>query len=335
MSKRNGPLTIEFTDIDSHPAAVAWHRFGRPSPIQVEVWRRVSRNKPAVYRLVFGNGHPGLFAKHSPTLDLALERSLYEEILPRLPLTVPRCHGYQRDEDGTWMFIEDVGDQAPLAGDPGHRELAARWLAHLHASGAAIGGAARLPDAGPGRYLAHLRSGRATIREHLTNPWLAADDRPVLTGMLELLDRLETRWPSVERVCAGMPMTLVHGDFRSKNVRIRATEDGPALYVLDWEMVGWGPPAADLAGALDPAPIVSIDARAYAAVPGPWKHLDGETLRRAVLLGRVFQALASTEWACASLVVASERHLIRPISSLRQYRGHLAEALAASAEWLS
>ena len=335
MSKRSGHLTIESTDIESHPAAVAWHRFGGPSPVQVEVWRRVSRNKPAVYRLVFGNGHPGLFAKHSPNLDLALERALYQDILPHLPISVPRLHGYERDGDGTWMFIEDVGDQAPVAGDPEHRALAARWLARLHGSGGTIGAASRLPDAGPNRYLAHLRSGRATIREHLTNPWLATDDRPVLTGMIELMDRLESRWPAVERQCADMPVTLVHGDFRSKNVRIRMTDDGPALYALDWEMVGWGVPAADLAGAIDPAPIVSIDARAYAAAPGAWPRADAETIRRAAVLGRVFQALAATEWACASLVVASERHLIRPISSLRQYRGHLAEALAAGGEWLA
>jgi hypothetical protein len=75
--------------------------------------------------------------------------------------------------------------------------------------------------------------------------------------------------------------------------------------------------------------------RAYAAIPGAWSHADPETLRREVVLGRTFQALAATEWACASLVVASERHLIRPVSSLRQYRGHLAEALAAGAGWLA
>jgi len=334
---RSAPLAIESTNLSEHPAALAWIRLGGNVPAQVEVWRRPSRSKPAVYRLIFARpGQPAVFAKRSPKTHLALERMLYQEILPRLPLAAPRYHGACRDLEGaTWMFIEDVGDRGLCEDDPAHRALAARWLGVLHTSGAADPAAARLPDAGPRRYLAHLRAGRDAIHRNLVNPWLEERDRPVLTGLLRELDALERRWPHVERACQGLPVTLVHGDFRPKNVRIRAAGGSATFLAIDWEMAGWGIPAADLACAFGPGPLVRIEARTYQeTVAGLWRDPDGSALRRASILGRIFQALASTEWACASLVFVSARHLIRPVASLRVYRAQLADAIQEGTEWL-
>lgn len=173
---RNAPLAIESTNLSDHPAALAWNQLGGGALASVEMWRRQSRTSPSVYRLVFaGGGRPALFAKRFPAADPAIERTVYQEILPRLPVTVPRYHGSCSADDGsTWMFLEDVGDRRLFQDDPGHHALAARWLGTLHGSGAAELAAARLPDAGPGRYLAHLRSGRDILRRHVGNPWLAA-----------------------------------------------------------------------------------------------------------------------------------------------------------------
>jgi len=301
----------------------------------VEMLREASRSKPALYRLIFEEpGRAPVYAKRSLTSDLALERTVYEDILPHLPLTVPRYFGSCRQSDGsTWLFVEDVGDCRLSDQTPEHRRLAAHWLGQLHRSAADDPRAARLPDVGPGRYLGSLRAGREGVRRNLGNRALTTADRTVLAGLLEQLDAVESLWPVIERACEGLPVTLVHGDFRPKNVRIRDAHQGTALYALDWEMAGWGVPAADLASAFGPGMTVPIDPEAYLeTVRGRWPELDEGALRRLSILGRIFQALAGAEWASASLIFESDRHLIRPVGSMRVYRNHLGEALRAGAE---
>jgi aminoglycoside phosphotransferase (APT) family kinase protein len=289
-----------------------------------------------MYRLVFADRRPAVYAKRSRTSDLPVERALYQEILPRLPLSVPRYLGSHRDEEGAiWMFIEDVGDRPPSRGRRDDRVLAARWLGLLHGSSAGDAAASRLPDGGPARYLGHLRVGRAEIQRHFANVALTSEDRAVLTGMIARLDRLEGGWAEIERTCAQHPPTLVHGDFRRKNVRIRRLGDTTALYVLDWEMAGWGVPAADVASALAPGMTVSIDPDAYIeAVRDRWPDLDATALRGLSIVGRVFQAVAATKWATASLHFEWQRYLMKPVSCIELYRKDLVAALEAGREAL-
>jgi len=334
---RSAPLAIESTNLNEHPAALAWSLLDRGVLSRVEMWRRPTRTSPSVYRLILAaEGEAAVFAKRFPPALPTLERSVYEEILPRLSVAAPRYRGACVAEDGaTWMFLEDVGDRLMVPDDPAHRALAARWLGALHASGAAVNAEVRLPDAGPARYLAHLKSGRDIIQRHVWNPWLAAEDRPLLTGMVELLEALEARWSRVEQACAGLPVTLVHGDFRPKNVRIVGASGSESFCPFDWEMAGWGIPAADLGAAFGAGPTVPFDVATYRDAVGPvWAELDEDALRRASITGRIFQALASTDWACASFVVESERHMIRPVTSLRLCRTQLSEAIADGAGWL-
>ena len=330
---RKAPIAVAPV-VDPDPAVRrAWGSLGEESPATVERLREASRSKPALYRLIFADpARPAVYAKRSRTSDLALERAVYQEVLPRLPLTVPRCFGSCRGDDGsTWLFVEDVGDRRLSEDEPGELRLAARWLGALHRSAMGEPRAARLPDVGPRRYLAALRAGREGIIRNLGNRALATADHAVLAAMLEELDALESLWPRIERACEGLPITLVHGDFRPKNVRIRGEGTQAALYVLDWEMAGWGIPAADLASALAPGMTVPVDPLAYRdAVRGAWE-LDEAALRRLSVLGRIFQVLAGVEWASASLIFESERHLLRPVSQMGVYRTYLAEALAAGA----
>ena len=316
-----------------HPAASrAWHSLGETPPAAVEMLREASRSKPALYRLIFGDPRrAAVYAKRSLTSDLALERTMYQEILPRLPVTVPRCFGSCREDDGsTWLFVEDVGDRRLESEAPAHRRLAGHWLGLLHRAASVDPGAARLPDVGPNRYLGSLRAGRGGILGNLGNRALDEGDRAILNGLITQLDALESRWCEIERACAGLPLTLVHGDFRPKNVRVRGDDSDATLYALDWEMAGWGIPAADLAGAFHPGMTVPIDPEAYLdVVRVRWRNMDRAALHRLSILGRIFQALAGAEWASASLIFESERHLIRPVSQMRVYRGHLAEAFQA------
>lgn len=335
---RKSPVAVATAKIPHHEAHRAWRILGGDKPTTVELWRKASRSKPAIYRLLFARPRrPTVYAKRSVALDLGVERVLYQEILPRLPLTVPRYLGSCRDEDdATWMFVESVGDRRLLPERPEHRALAGCWLGMLHRSAAADPGAALLPDAGPARYLGHLRAGRDAIHCNFDNPGLTAADRSALAGLIEQLDRLEELWPRIEQACTGMPATLVHADFRLKNVRVRGVDDARVLYVLDWEMAGWGVPAADLASARASALTVPIDTASYLeTVREQWPDVDADTVLRLSIVGRIFQALAGIDWAGASLRFETPSYLLQPVSSMRVYRTYIAEAAGAAGEWLT
>jgi hypothetical protein len=65
-----------------------------------------------------------------------------------------------------------------------------------------------------------------------------------------------------------------------------------------------------------------------------WPELDEAALRRLSTVGRIFQALAGIEWSGASLRFETQRHLLKPMGSMRVYEGVLVEALAAAREVL-
>ena len=333
---RKAPIAVESTNVAEHPAARAWTALGGDIPVRVELWRR-ARSKPGIYRLIFA--HPrraAVFAKQSRSAALALELMIYQEVLTRLPGTAPRFLGTCVDRDGfTWLFVEGVGDGKPSDENLEHRVLAARWLGQFHRSAAGVEAAAQLPDAGPGRYLGHLRAGRDAIRRHFANPGFAPEDLALLSGVLEELDALETRWPEIENACKDMPVTLVHGDLRPKNVRIRSRRLTPAFYAIDWEMAGWGVPAADLTGACGPGPTLRVDPKTYReTLREQWPHLDAADVCRLSVLGRVFQALAGIDWAGASLGFDTRRYLLAPVTTMRVHQGQIAGALGEGSAWL-
>src|SRR5205814_4697301 len=104
-----------------------------------------------------------------------------------------------------------------------------------------------LHDRGPDYYLELLRSARRAILRNLTNPALDTDDIAVLKAIVSQCDSLGAGWHELEKCCESMPTTLVHGDFRRKNVYVRTDQAGTALFPIDWATAGWGVPAADLA----------------------------------------------------------------------------------------
>jgi hypothetical protein len=111
MPKR---ATIEIlrTDLLEHRAVKAWRRLlpGRVEPESIEILRE-SKRKSAVYRLE-GIGPRGstVIAKRCPTATALIERTVYEEILPHLPLSAPYYYGFIKEDDKSdWLFLEDVG----------------------------------------------------------------------------------------------------------------------------------------------------------------------------------------------------------------------------------
>jgi hypothetical protein len=316
------------------PAFKAWNELRaepvEPGRVEIRLLKRKSRS--AIYRLAGVGPRGSVIAKWCQQAVAAAERTIYEEVLPHLPVTALRCYGSVGEGDGrfSWLFLEDGGGQEYSPQREELRVLAAAWLGLLHTSAARVAAAARLPDRGPGHYLGHLRSARAAILGNLTNGALTREDRALLRAIVSQCDALESRWDQVQRVCDRMPRTLVHGDFVVKNVNVRPGPAGPAFLAFDWETAGWGVPAPDLVQTLllDRVASVSPDLPAYwAMVRGSWPHLAIEDIRRLAGLGSLFRLLAMIDWL--SLYLAYP-WVSKPLASMRIYQAELARAVQAA-----
>jgi len=318
---RKPPAQVLWGKLAWHPAVAAWREIApeAPEPESIEVLRQ--GRKSATYRLTgAGPGGAPVIAQRSRGSKGQIERTVYERILPHLPVTAPAYLGSRKDTpEYLWLFLEDVGDERCSKTDPEHRALAARWLGLMHTSAKGVAAARDLPDGGPRRYLDHLRASRDAIVANLRNPALAPDDATLLERLAFRLDSLESSWNGIQEACAGVPATLVHGDFQPKNAYIRPAASGPEVVPIDWETAGWGVPAVDLA---------RLDLATYQAVVQPcWPELRAEDVRRLAACGTVFRALAAIFWVSPQLAYDTAHWLILPLSKLRSYERQLCEGL--------
>jgi ATP-binding cassette subfamily B protein len=287
------PVPCETVD---HPVIVAWRSIApaRSRIARIDCLPERKRNK--VYRLALTNGSTGVIAKRAPSDTLRLERTIYENILPRLPSSALRYFGYVDDPDGklSWLFIEDAGDDPCSLGR--HGSLAARWLGTLHGAAAKLDIAPSLPDRGPGHYLEHLRSSRTRIVDSVGNPALRGADRDMLREILSAYELIESSWSGVEAICADLPRTLVHGDLGAKNLRLRRDDAGRSIVAFDWECSGFGVPAADVYQlAVD---TTRKDLSCYRSTLSEYvRTIDDDALRALQLVGNGFRLLACVNWA--------------------------------------
>lgn len=311
------------TELATHPAVVAWRAIQpRAScPESVEVLKR--EVKSTVYRL-WGAGPAGsaVIAKRCLPETARLERTIYEQILPRVAVSRLEYYGSLVDDaDGVsgWLFLEDAGGATYSPTDPEHRALAGRWLGLLHAGATQLVATAGLAERGPGYYLERLRVARGVLRRSLGNPLLTPDEIRDVAAVIAQCDWLESRWSHVEEACADAPVTLVHGDFRCKNVRLRASPTGLVVLPMDWEQAGRAVPAADL---------TRVDLAAYqSAVQDSWPRLDGIVIQRLAGAGRIFQRVAAIDWICPWLEYDSRLLLAKPVEHMAVHRAALAREL--------
>lgn len=317
----------------AHPAAAAWRalRPAGPQPERVEVVYESPSKERFVYRLYGAAGAADVIAKRCPRASAAVERVIYGEVLAGLPVPAPRCHGYLPEADGSgWLFLEDVGAVRLDPHQPGLRALAARWLGTLHTRAAGQRPAA-LPDRGPEHYRRLLRGAREDLEAGLDNPAVHAAGRIALVAVRRHLDDLEARWAEIEEACAILPCTLVHGDFRPKNVYVRPGPAGPELLPLDWEMAGWGSPAPDLApGRRHQSWLADLEVY-LETVRGRWSGLDLDRVCRVAGAGHALRTVAAVSWAGAGL---RTRWPDKDLGRLRVYEASLA-AMAAAPPWRS
>jgi hypothetical protein len=316
----------------AHAAVQAWSRLEskRIEPEAVEVLHL--RPKTAVYRLI-GAGPDGsaVIAKRCRSTTAMVERMIYEDCLPGLPIQSPACYGFLPDaanHEFCWLFLEDASGQKYSPQHAGHRASAGRWLATVHTSCIEQAVAGRLPQRGPGHYHQLLRSSRALAVRHLTNPALPPEDLATLRAIASQLDLVESHWDEVETFCSTIPHTLVHGDFAIKNVGLRAHATSLALLVFDWENGGWGLPAVDLCQFNGHT--LSPDLETYSATREErGQHLEFWKIRRLSQYGNIFRLLEDIWWQAPCMAYESYWYLAKPISYLRVYEGRLEEAFQA------
>lgn len=307
---------IEIEGIPDHPAVRAWRMATSldAAPECIHVYRE--RPRKALYCLPgVAPGGASVFAKRAVAPRTAIERSVYRDILPLLPLTSPRYYGSWLDEPHGWLFVEDAGEERYSDRDPAQRALAARWIATLHVGATGIAAAQTLPDAGPARYLAHLRSGRDKIARSLRRWRYPRGEAEVLRALLSLCDAIEARWDRAVAALDGLPATVVHGDFRPKNAYLRRDAGELRLFPIDWETVGWGPPAPDL---------TRIDLGAYwSAVREAWPRIGFDAVEAWRETGRLLESLAAVNWVAETLRCEGARARSSAVEDLDVVLGRL------------
>src|SRR5207302_1900057 len=80
------------------------------------------------------------------------------------------------------------------------------------------------------------------------------EDLNSLQMIISDFDRLEGQWSELLEFCDKLPLSLVHGDFKKSNIRIRAAAHHrrvPILVAFDWAEAGRGAPPVDMLGRFD------------------------------------------------------------------------------------
>jgi len=331
-----GLVEILPDDPADHRAFKAWRQLcpNEFEPDRIEILKL--KTKSAVYRLSrAGKERSTVVAKRCPTATASLERLLYQEFLPLLPVPTLRCFGYLLEPEGAsaWIFMEDAGMSKYSPADADHRVLAGRWLGALHSVAPPEALEAALPERGPSHYRRLLRESVVRLREYFDSPGLPAQQIAILRKIVGHCEVIEMHWAELEDFCQALPRRLVHGDFVIKNLRLASGAAGPTLLVYDFEMAGWGVPATDLAQFIGKCVSPDLDAyRAVLAQDRDGSNLDMPTLRRLAAYGNILRLVDKVYWEAGSLLGHTFDFLIRPVATMALYEPQLTDSLRA-VEW--
>ncbi len=326
--------------LPEHPALEAWRvlRGARIRAAHVETLKQTAKSQ--VYR-IDGAGPDGdaVIAKRGRKLLITRERRVYEQILTCLPMPRLRYFGTISEHAGRfeWLFLEEAPAEAYSPSVPEHRIAAARWLLCLHVCGARLLDGAWLPDRGPAHYRRRLEAVRVAIDAQLVQSATTPEEHGILEALSATCATFGRRWRKVETICAEVPATVVHGDFKRTNLRIRNGAEGRALRAFDWANCGWAVPAIDLAGTVcsENPFTANPDLDAYCSESGPlqpgFKH---SSVARIAVAGRIFRCLDAIAWELVWLAGArrsrargaAEAWQERPLINLRAYFEELTRA---------
>lgn len=281
----------------NHPATLTWLALNSDHNVPESIAMIHSEpNRSTIYRLAAAGPSRSPVIAKSTRIELAhFESLIYERVLSRLAISTPEYFGFLPDSDGVsaWLFVQDVGELRWDRNDPIHQQLAARWLAALHTGSVNLAKDLPLPFRTQSHYRGILQNAHRKVISGMDNPVLSDQHLDVLRDVQKELERIDNCWEQVDLFCDRIPMTITHGDFVEKNLRLSQNRMGNTLFAFDWESTGYGVPAQDLAG---------VDAAAYfSAVQPTWPHLTELLVRRLVRLGQVFWTLQLIDWASDNL----------------------------------
>jgi thiamine kinase-like enzyme len=299
MVRHRTNVVIE-TNVAEHPAVVAWRSINPRGavPDRIVVLKERLACDPdrmrAVYRLEGAAGAaPAVIAKRNWRHASFTERTVYQHVLPQMSFATLRYHGFVEESasEYCWLFVEDAGEQPYNPNDPEHRRAAATFFGEMHASAAMLPVSRRLPDRNAGHYLRYLVSARNELDDILHNCPMDRNDCEIIDRVARQLDELRSRWDDIQAFCSDMPCTLVHGDFKPKNLRVARRGGRLRLLPFDWEMAGWAVPAADLHA------LSGSDLDDYRrAVEPRWPTLSPHEVTRLAIVGRLFRNVAAISW---------------------------------------
>jgi hypothetical protein len=310
-----------------HPAVQAWRQIcsKRVEPSFIEPLQQ-ARN--CVYRLHdVGPSGAAVIAKRCMTRYAHVERAVYQDVLPHLPISSLIFYGCvdEPETEYSWLFLEDAGGEEFADPVEKHRKLAARWLGQMQVSAARIPAISCLPDRGPQHYRDHLRSTAEVIQGNLDDPAPNFQHFRILEEILSQVNLLESRWNRVEELSNRFPRTLVHGDLTKDHVRVRSSAMGSNFVVFDWGKAGCGIPALDIAEASDRGGSRSrvetelIDY--WSVVRESWSDLDLVAIKELADLGALLRLVLGVSWDCRNI-----GRVRWPIEGLHSYQVKLAVA---------
>jgi hypothetical protein len=296
-------IEISGTDLREHPAVKAWNEL-RPdcaTPDRIRILQKAKKSQ--VYQLEgVGPAGSNVIAKRGERQAALLERKIYGEVLPHLPVTNLCYYGFleEPDEDFCWIFLEEADGEPYSIALADHRVLAGQWLGAVHLSATRMAATAALPHRGPLHYLERLRNVCEAMQKGLQNPVLTAEDVDLVRTMISQLNSLERRGSEAAEFCDCMPPTLIHGDLVVKNVRVRNRAGRRSLLVMDWEFAGWGAPVLDLAQT--GGKCIAPDLEAYRSViQAEWPDLSAKDIEQLAHYGRIFRLVSVIQWVVRSL----------------------------------
>ena len=221
-------MEVTMTDLLGHPAVKAWRAIYPESIYPHRIFTlKPAYRKSAVYRLE-GIGLKGsnVIAKRCRQVTAMTERTIYKSIFPYIPAPTLHYYGSVENPEGKfcWIFLEDVGDVKYYPSNSKHLALGAHWLGTLHTSASRLAEKVVLPERTLTHYLDILRSARYTLISSQTNPVFSNHDLKILEAIVSHCNLIEKNWNAVKNLCEKIPLTLVHGGFYSKNVRVQKKE---------------------------------------------------------------------------------------------------------------
>lgn len=284
-------------NLRQYPAINAWLKLHpeRKVPQRIQILERSGPSRIVLRLTGIGNSGSNVIAKRTPQNTALIEREIYEEILPKLPLPMLQYYGSAKEERSKyyWLFLEDVSGEKYNPDIIEHRLAAAKWFGIMNTSVFDCSVPSNLPKRWPEHYLELLIVGRNTILSNISNLLIQPGDLSLLETVVNNCDHLSYIWEQIASVCEGIPPTLVHGDFITKNVGIRSNHNGITLLPFDWEKAGWGNPAEDIS---------RVDIPTYwDTVKDVWPELSLQAFERLANVGKVFRCLVYLDWIAPQL----------------------------------